>query len=34
MSLDKWLVLAGGVSAIVLLNWHFFRSARRRNRKE
>jgi hypothetical protein len=34
MSLDKWLVLAGGVTAIAWLNWHFFRSARRHNRKE
>lgn len=34
MSLDKWFVLAGGIAAIVWLNWHFFRAAKRRDRKK
>jgi hypothetical protein len=34
MTFDKWAVLAGGIVAIVSLNWHFFRSVRRgRNAK-
>ena len=31
MPLDKWIVLIAGVAAIVWLNWHFFRSVRRRH---
>ena len=30
MSLDKWIVLLGGMSAVAWLNWHFFAAARRR----
>ena len=29
MSTDKWLVLVGGIAAIVWLNWHFLRIMRR-----
>ena len=29
MSVDKWLVLFAGLSAIAWLNWHFFAAARR-----
>jgi hypothetical protein len=31
MPLDKWIVLIAGVAAIAWLNWHFFRSVRRRD---
>ncbi len=31
MSLDKWIVLIAGIAAIAWLNWHFFRSVRRRH---
>lgn len=31
MSLDKWIVLIAGIAAIAWLNWHFFRSVRRRD---
>lgn len=31
MPLDKWIVLIAGIAAIAWLNWHFFRSVRRRD---
>lgn len=31
MPLDKWIVLIAGIAAIAWLNWHFFRSVRRRH---
>lgn len=29
MTLDKWIVLFGGLAAVAWLNWHFFRATRR-----
>lgn len=31
MTLDKWIVLAVGIGAIAWLNWHFFKSVRRKD---
>ena len=30
MTYDKWIVLIGGVAAIVWLNWNYFRGVNRR----
>lgn len=33
MSLDKWIVLLGGIGSIAWVNWYFFVAPRRRKRE-